>query len=104
MTSSTTYRTHPEDLTAQKVNLSALLEMQTTHLLYSYNLRTDKHTVNENNMDIGIAAAIAMIVGWAVVTFTTEAPGYVHLLLTIGFFLLFWRISVRGARRNGRGA
>ncbi len=104
MTSCTTYRTHPEDLTAQKVNLFAPLEMQTSHLVSSYNLRTDKLTVNENNMDFGIAAAIAMIAFWAVVTFTTEAPGYVHLLLTVGFFLLFWRISARGARKNGRGA
>ena len=46
-------------------------------------------------MDLGIVAAIVMLVVWAVVTFTTEAPGYVHLLLTIGCFVLFWRISVR---------
>ena len=46
-------------------------------------------------MDIGIIAAVIMLAVWAVVTFTTEAPGYVHLLLTIGFFLLFWRIIVR---------
>ena len=49
-------------------------------------------------MDIGIVAAVLMIVAWAVLTFTTEAPGYVHLLLTIGFFVLFWRIAARGAR------
>jgi hypothetical protein len=51
-------------------------------------------------MDIGIVAAVIMIAVWAVVTFTTEAPGYVHLLLTIGFFLLFWRIIVRSAPGN----
>lgn len=56
-------------------------------------------------MDIGIAAAVVIIAIWAVVTFTTEAPGYVHLLLTIGFFLLFWRVIARGGRRGpGRGA
>ena len=49
-------------------------------------------------MDIGIIAAVVMLAVWAVLTFTTEAPGYVHLLLTIGIFLLFWRISARGAR------
>jgi hypothetical protein len=48
-------------------------------------------------MDIGIIAAVIMLVVWAVLTFTTEAPGYVHLLLTIGFFVLFWRIAVRGS-------
>lgn len=47
-------------------------------------------------MDIGIVAAVLMLLIWAVVTFTTEAPGYIHLLLTIGVFLLFWRIAARG--------
>lgn len=47
-------------------------------------------------MDIGIVAAVIMLAVWAVLTFTTAAPGYVHLLLTIGVFLLFWRISARG--------
>ena len=51
-------------------------------------------------MDIGIVAAVLMLVVWAVLTFTTEAPGYVHLLLTIGFFVLFWRISVQGSGRK----
>jgi hypothetical protein len=46
-------------------------------------------------MDAGIIAAVVMLVAWAVLTFTTEAPGYVHLLLTIGIFVLFWRIIVR---------
>ncbi len=46
-------------------------------------------------MDLGIVAAVVMLVLWAVVTFTTEAPGYVHLLLTVGCFVLFWRISAR---------
>ena len=46
-------------------------------------------------MDLGIVAAVIMIAVWAVITFTTEAPGYIHLLLTIGFFILFWRVIVR---------
>lgn len=46
-------------------------------------------------MDFGIIAAVIMLVAWAVITITTNAPGYVHLLLTIGFFILFWRIIVR---------
>jgi len=52
-------------------------------------------------MDLGIIAAVVMLIAWAVVTFTTDAPGYVHLLLTIGFFLLFWRIASRGSKRPG---
>ncbi|HEX2721876.1 MAG TPA: hypothetical protein VHM24_03095 [Gemmatimonadaceae bacterium] len=52
-------------------------------------------------MDLGIAAAVIVIAVWAVITFTTEAPGYIHLLLTIGFFLLFWRIIARRSRSSG---
>ena len=51
-------------------------------------------------MDLGIIGAVAMLVVWAVVTFTTEAPGYVHLLLTLGIFLLIWRITVVTSRKS----
>ena len=51
-------------------------------------------------MDLGILAAIAMLVVWAVATFKFEAPGYVHLLLTAGVFLLIWRIVVRGSTKK----
>jgi hypothetical protein len=54
-------------------------------------------------MDIGIVAAVLMLVVWAVVTFTTEAPGWVHILLTMGVFLLIYRIVVRGTRGVDRG-
>lgn len=46
-------------------------------------------------MDLGIIAAVIMIAVWALVTFTTDAPGYIHLLLTLGFVILFWRVIVR---------
>lgn len=75
-------------------------EAQTSRLWNDYNLRARKLNVNEIEMDLGIAAAVVMIAVWAVVTFNTEAPGYVHLLLTIGFFLLFWRIIARDGRRG----
>ena len=51
-------------------------------------------------MDLGIIAALAMLVLWAVATFVFEAPGYIHLLLTAGVFLLIWRIVVRGAAKK----
>ncbi len=55
-------------------------------------------------MDIGIAAALIMLALWAGLTFATEAPGYVHLLLTVGIFILFWRFVVREKTgRPGRG-
>ncbi len=51
-------------------------------------------------MDLGIIAALAMLVLWGVATFVFEAPGYVHLLLTAGVFLLIWRIVVRGSQKK----
>lgn len=47
-------------------------------------------------MDLGILAALAMLGIWAFATFTTEAPGWIHLLLTAGVFLLIYRIVARG--------
>jgi uncharacterized membrane protein len=49
-------------------------------------------------MDLGIVAAVLMLIIWAVVTFTTTAPGWIHILLTMGMFLLIYRIVVRGTR------
>jgi hypothetical protein len=47
-------------------------------------------------MDLWIVAAAAMLVLWAVATFAFTGPGWVHLLLTAGVFILIWRIVVRG--------
>jgi hypothetical protein len=47
-------------------------------------------------MDLSLITGIVMLVAWAVLTLTTEAPGFVHLLLTAGVFLIIWRIVVRG--------
>ena len=49
-------------------------------------------------MDLGIIAAIVMLVVWAFVTFATSAPGWIHILLTMGMFLLMYRIVIRGTR------
>ncbi len=54
-------------------------------------------------MDLGMIAAVAMLVVWAVVTFTTSAPGWIHILLTMGMSLLIYRIVVRGTRGVGSG-
>jgi hypothetical protein len=37
-----------------------------------------------------------MLIVWAVGTVAFEAPGWIHILLTIGVFLLIHRIVVRG--------
>lgn len=53
-------------------------------------------------MDLGIVVAIAMLIVWAVATFMFEAPGWVHLLLTAGVFLLIYRIVRRGTPGGGK--
>jgi hypothetical protein len=54
--------------------------------------------------------SILMLVGWGIWTFAfAPAPGWVHMLLTAGVFLLIWAIVARGdalprgaARRSRR--
>jgi hypothetical protein len=46
-------------------------------------------------MDLGIIAAIVMLVVWAIGT-AREAPGWIHALLIAGLFLLYYRIVARG--------
>jgi hypothetical protein len=46
-------------------------------------------------MDLGIIAGIVMLVAWAIATFMFEAPGFVHLFLTVGVTLIIWRIVKR---------
>ncbi|HEY3113105.1 MAG TPA: DUF5670 family protein [Gemmatimonadaceae bacterium] len=55
-------------------------------------------------MDLWIIAAILMLAIWAFVTFTSTAPGWIHILLTLGMFLLIYRIVVRGTRGVDRGS
>lgn len=51
-------------------------------------------------MDLGMLAAIAMLVVWAAGTMFFEAPGWIHLLLTGGVFLLIWSVMRRGATKG----
>ena len=37
-----------------------------------------------------------MLIVWGIATFVFEAPGWVHLLLSVGVFLIIYRIVVRG--------
>ena len=53
-------------------------------------------------VDLGIVAAVAMLVVLAFATFTTEAPGWIHALLTAGMFLLIWRIVLRRKKSGTR--
>lgn len=53
-------------------------------------------------MDVVIAAAIAMLALWAVGTAFFDAPGWIHLLLTAGVFLLLYRIATRAPSKGRR--
>ncbi|MFL5486840.1 MAG: hypothetical protein ACJ8AJ_00005 [Gemmatimonadaceae bacterium] len=55
-------------------------------------------------MDLWIIVAVLVLAVWAFVTFTMTAPGWIHLLLTLGLFLLIYRIVVRGTRGVDRGS
>ncbi|MGK2934940.1 MAG: DUF5670 family protein [Gemmatimonadaceae bacterium] len=48
--------------------------------------------------------AVLLLVSWAFVTITTVAPGWVHVLLIAGVFLLIYGIALRDPslpRRRG---
>jgi hypothetical protein len=45
-----------------------------------------------------------MLIIWALVTFMTSAPGWIHILLTMGMALLIYRIVVRGTRGVAPGS
>jgi uncharacterized membrane protein len=48
-------------------------------------------------MDLGLFAAIALLVIWAIAALVLQGPGWVHLLLTVGVSLLIYRIVARGS-------
>jgi uncharacterized membrane protein len=48
-------------------------------------------------MDLGLLAAVALLVIWAIAALVLQGPGWVHLLLTAGVSLLVYRIVVRGS-------
>jgi hypothetical protein len=55
-------------------------------------------------MDVALIGGIVMLVLWAAGTFFLEAPGWINLLLSLGVFVVIWRIVVRDASKtNQRG-
>lgn len=57
-----------------------------------------------NFASLAVPIGLVMLVAWGVATFVYEAPGWVHLLLTAGVFLVIYGIVVRGtppARADG---
>jgi uncharacterized membrane protein len=51
-------------------------------------------------MDIGIIAAIALLVIWAIGALLMEGPGWIHLFLTVGVSLLIYRIVLRDTAKD----
>jgi len=51
-------------------------------------------------MDLGILVGIALLIIWTIGALIYDAPGWIHLLLTVGVFLILYRIVVRGDRRH----
>jgi hypothetical protein len=51
-------------------------------------------------MDIGILVGVGLLIVWAVAALVLDGPGWVHLLLTVGVFVIIWRVVVRGDRRH----
>lgn len=51
-------------------------------------------------MDPVIILSVVMLLVWAAGTWF-EAPGWIHLLLTAGVFLLVWRIVTRATPKAG---
>lgn len=52
---------------------------------------------------VAIPLGVVMLLAWAVATFGYEAPGWVHLLLTAGVFLIIYGIVVRGTPPSAAG-
>ena len=51
---------------------------------------------------IAYPLAIAMLIVWAVVTFAFSGPGWIHLFLSLGVFLLIWRVVAGGTAEAWR--
>lgn len=45
--------------------------------------------------------SIALLGIWVVVALVLEGPGWIHGLLTLGVFLMIYRIVAQGAPRDG---
>ena len=51
-------------------------------------------------MNLGIVAAIVLLLVWAIGALVMQGPGWIHLLLTIGVSLLIYSIVIRSSRTS----
>jgi hypothetical protein len=52
----------------------------------------------DNIAALAIPVGVLMLLAWAISILTIETPGWMHLLLTLGVFLVIWGIVRRGSR------
>ena len=57
----------------------------------------EQHRVGQS-LDPWLIAGIAMLIIWVFAVLRLDAPGWIHGLLTVGVFVVIWRIVVRGTR------
>jgi len=50
-------------------------------------------------MDLGILGGGVLLVIWAIGVWF-DGPGWLNLLLTLGVFIIIWRVVARGDRRH----
>jgi hypothetical protein len=50
------------------------------------------HSISRIVYQLAWPLAIGMLIVWGIGTFAFNGPGWIHILLTVGMFLLFWRI------------
>lgn len=53
-------------------------------------------------MDAVLIAAVAILAAWGVATVFFDAPGWMHLFLTVGVFLLLYRIATKPRKKDTR--
>jgi hypothetical protein len=51
-------------------------------------------------MDVGLLAGILLLTLWVVGTFFLDAPGWITLALSVGIFLVIWRIVARTSAKS----
>jgi hypothetical protein len=65
--------------------------------------RASAATVHYPAVDPILLLAAGMLIAWGVGTWL-DGPGWIHILLTAGVFLLVWRIVTKGRANGGTAA
>src|ERR1043165_8563643 len=87
----------PEGLVGSKTEFSV---PSSCFYLVQKQVKDQRENGQSISMDLGIFVGVAMIVLWAIAALVFNGPGWVHLLLTVGVFVIIWRSVVRGDRRH----